>query len=109
VKSIRRSTRHVTLGNADPSLTPRAGLHLVAEVDRVLGITATLDAAIGETRARRRGLSAGELVVSMAETMLAGGDFMADLDFQRADAAGGPLRAVREIPAATTFLGRTKH
>lgn len=108
MQSIRRSTPRVTLGDADPSLTPRAGLHLVKEVDRVLGITATLDAAIGETRARRRGLSAGELVVSMAETMLAGGDFMADLDFQREDAAGRPLRAVPQIPASPTFIGRTK-
>ncbi len=47
-------------------------------------------------------------MVSMAETMLAGGDFMVDLDHQRGDLAGAPLRAVAEIPASTTFIGRTK-
>ncbi|MGH9295875.1 MAG: transposase, partial [Acidimicrobiales bacterium] len=109
MKTLRRCAPAVTLGEPDPSLTPRAGLHLVAEVDRVLGVAATLDRHIGRLKARRRGLTAGELVLSMAETMLAGGDFMCDLDFQREDAAGAPLRAVPLVPAATTFIGCAKH
>jgi hypothetical protein len=108
VKTLRRCQPPVTLGAPDPTLTPRAGLCLVAEVDRVLGVAATLDCHIGQLKARRRGLSAGELVLSMAETMLAGGDFMCDLDFQREDVAGAPLRAVPQIPAATTFIGCAK-
>lgn len=108
MQRIRRSRLRVTLGPADPNLTPRAGLRLVAELDRVLGITASIDAHVGPTTVRRRGLPAGQLVVAMAETMLAGGDFMADLDTQRGDLAGAPLRAVAEIPASTTFIGRTK-
>jgi len=108
VQRIRRSRPRVTLGAADASLTPRAGLRLVAEIDRILGVTATVDARVGPTTARRRGLSAGKLVLAMAETMLAGGDFMIDLDHQRADVAGGPLRAVPEIPASATFIGRAK-
>jgi hypothetical protein len=108
VRRIRRSIRRVSLGAADPSLTPRAGLYLVAELERVLGIVAAIDAEVGRTTARRRGLSAGALVVSMAETMLAGGDFMIDLDHQRRDEAGRPLRALGEIPASTTFIGRAK-
>ena len=108
MRRIRRQIRRVSLGEADPSLTPRAGLRLVAELDRILGVVATLDDHIGPTTARRRGLSAAELVVSMAETMLGGGDFMVDLDHQRGDLAGAPLRAVPEIPASTTFIGRTK-
>ncbi len=47
-------------------------------------------------------------MLSMAETMLAGGDFMVDLDHQRGDLAGAPLRAVPEIPASVTFIGRAK-
>ena len=108
MRRIRRSRPLVTLGAADPNLTPRAGLRLVAEVDRILGVTATLDACVGRTTARRRGLSAGELVLAMAETMLAGGDFMVDLDTQRGDLAGAALRAVPEIPASSTFIGRAK-
>lgn len=41
----------------------------------------------------------------MAEVMLAGGGFMADLDVQRADVAGRVLRAVPEIPSSSpTFI-----
>jgi Transposase DDE domain group 1 len=46
--------------------------------------------------------------MSMAETMLGGGDFMVDLDHQRADVAGAQLRAVPNIPASTTFIGLAK-
>ncbi len=88
------SSSPATLGRPDPKLTPRAGLHLVAEVDRALGATSTLDHHIGPVKTRRRGLTAGELVLAVAETMLGGGDFMADLGNQRADTAGATLRAV---------------
>ncbi len=71
-------------------------------------MTATVDRYVGPTTTRRRGLSVGKLVLSVAEMMLAGGDFMVDLDTQRGDLAGAPLRAVPEIPASTTFLGRAK-
>ncbi len=108
MKNIRCSRPRATLGRPDPKLTPRAGLHLVAEVDRVLGVAATLDQHIGPVKARRRGLTAGEMVLAMAETMLGGGDFMCDLDNQRADTAGAALRAVPKIPAATTFIGVAK-
>ena len=108
MRRIRRSRPRVTLGPADPNLTPRAGLRLVAEVDRILGVSATVDRHVGPTTARCRGLSAGQLVLAMAETMLAGGDFMIDLDYQRGDVAGAPLRAVPEIPASATFIGRAK-
>jgi hypothetical protein len=93
----------VVVGADDPTLTPNAGLVLVAEVDRILDVAATIDSFVGRIKARRQGLSAGELVLSMAECMLAGGDFMADLDHLRADGAGAALRAVPEPPASTTF------
>lgn len=40
--------------------------------------------------------------------MLAGGDFMYDLDVQRADAAGAELRAVPAIPSPPTFIALAK-
>lgn len=76
---------------------------LIAEVDRVLGVIDAIDDRVGPIKARRQGLSAGQLVVSMAESMLAGGDFMCDLDDLRADQAGAVLRAVENPPASTTF------
>lgn len=92
------------VGPDDPSLTANAGLLLVAEVDRILGVADTIDAHVGRIKSRRQGLTAGELVVSMAECMLAGGDFMSDLDHLRADEAGAELRAVPVPPASTTFI-----
>jgi hypothetical protein len=92
------------IGRDDPTLTPAAGLVLVAEVDRIVGVTATIDDWVGRIKQRDRGLSAGQVVVAMAESMLAGGDFMCDLDDLRGDQAGASLRAVPEAPASTTFI-----
>lgn len=104
MKTIAKPRPAITVGREDPTLTPAAGLVLVAEVDRILGVAATIDACVGSIKSRRQGLSAGKLVLSMAETILAGGDFMIDLDNQaRADEAGAVLRAVADPPASTTF------
>jgi hypothetical protein len=93
----------VVIGDDDASVTGRAGLSLVAEANRVLGVIEAFDTAVGWLKARRRGLSVGEVITSMAESMLADGDFMCDLDNLRADRAGAVLRAVAEAPAPTTF------
>lgn len=104
MKTIRQKRTPIVVGADDPSLTANAGVVLVAEVDRVLGVAATIDSFVGRIKGRRQGLSAGELVLSMAECMLAGGDFMCDLDHLRADEAGTELRAVPNPPASTTFI-----
>jgi hypothetical protein len=104
VKTIRQKRTPIVVGRDDPSLTGNAGLLLVAEVDRIVGVADTIDAHVGRIKKRRQGLSAGELVLSMAECMLAGGDFMSDLDHLRADEAGAELRAVPDPPASTTFI-----
>ena len=44
------------IGVPDGSLTENGGLVLVAELDRVLGVTAALDAGIGPVKERDRGL-----------------------------------------------------
>ena len=103
MKTIRQKRTPIVVGADDSSLTTNAGLVLVAEVDRVLGVAATVDSFVGRIKNRRQGLSAGELVLSTAECMLAGGDFMVDLDHLRADRAGAALRAVPGTPASTTF------
>jgi hypothetical protein len=103
VSSVGVRRRPVVVGADDPSVTARAGLSLVAEVDRVLGVTEAFESSVGWLKARRRGLGIGEVLTSMAESMLADGDFMCDLDHLRADRAGAPLRAVPEAPAASTF------
>jgi hypothetical protein len=81
---------------------------VVGELCRRLGLIEGLERAIeGVPRARafkqrRRGVSAGELVVAMAESMLVGGDAFNDLEDLRADRAGAELRAVPQVPAAST-------
>ncbi|WP_164520515.1 IS1380 family transposase [Specibacter cremeus] len=100
----RARARRVRIGAPDDRLTPAAGVEALREVDRVLGITAALDAGIGPVKDRARGLTGGELVLSMASAQLAGEDFLVGLDRRRADAAGQGLEPV-PIPASTTAAG----
>jgi hypothetical protein len=93
----------VVIGDDDPSVTGRAGLALVAEVDRVLGVAAALETSVGWLKQRRRGLGIGEVLLSAAASMLANGDFMCDLGHLRADRAGAASRAVADPPAPSTF------
>jgi hypothetical protein len=108
VTRVAKKKRKVVLGAPDGRITPRAGLHLVAKLDKLLGITATIDDAGPPFKQRKRGLMLGGVMVSLAETMLAGGDFLCDLDHQRDDTAGLRLRAVANVPASTTVIALGK-
>jgi hypothetical protein len=98
----------------DPSLTPHAGLAVSGELARRLGLAELIDAELAvERRARpvkvrRRGLSAGELVVSLAECQLVGGSFFEHVEDVRADRAGAGLRAVAGTPSAPAALQNAK-
>ena len=82
-------------------------MEAVRELDRVLAISATLDAHVGDLKQRRRGLSGGQLLLSMATAQLAGADHLVGLDRRRADAAGQELEPV-PTPASTTAAGIAK-
>lgn len=69
-------------------------------VDR-LAVVVTLDQQIPAIKSRARGVSAGELVVSVACAQLLGQDALVGLDRVRADAAGQQLSPVA-TPASTT-------
>jgi DDE family transposase len=91
----------------DPSLTPYAGLAISGEVCRKLRLVPLIDAELGAARVapvkqRRRGLSAGQLAVAVAEAQLAGAECFDDVQDVRADRAGAPLRAVAATPSAPT-------
>jgi hypothetical protein len=103
-KYRRRRARRVRIGAVDEQLTAAAGVEAVRELDRVLGVTAALEAGIGAVKARRRGLGGGQLVMAMASCQLTGGDFLVSLDRRRADAAGQLLEPV-PTPSATTAAG----
>ena len=102
VNKIRARGRRVEIRCDDPSQTSAAGLLLVRELNHQLGVVDTLDAHIGAVKQRNRGVTGGQLLMAWAEMMLAGGDFMCDLDALRGDAAGARLRTVAEPPAPTT-------
>ncbi|HUZ88689.1 MAG TPA: hypothetical protein VMU49_02550 [Candidatus Acidoferrales bacterium] len=102
-RSPRRSIAEIRLD--DPSVTGHAGLLLVKELAEQHHLVERLDAAIDGVHAfkqRRRGLSGGELLVTLAESMLVGGDHLAHLEVLRQDQAGAGLRTVAEVPALET-------
>jgi hypothetical protein len=92
----------------DPSLTPYAGLAISGELARGLRLVELTDAElaavarVAPVKQRRRGLSPGELVVSIAECQLAGAECFDDLEAFRADQAGASLRAVGVVASAPT-------
>ena len=98
----------VTIVADERTLTPYGGSIVVGELCRRLGLVAALDRAIeGASGARpfkrrRRGASAGQLLVALSESMLKGGDAFNDMEDLRADEAGAELRAVAEVPPAST-------
>jgi hypothetical protein len=91
----------VRIGAPDPDLTPVSGMVAVTELVDRLGLIARLDARIGPIKTRRRGLSAGQLLVGMAGAQLAGEEFLAGLDRQCADAAGQQLAPVTGLSSTT--------
>jgi Transposase DDE domain group 1 len=92
----------------DPNLTPYAGLAIVGALARRTRLVELIDAQLGVVRTarpvkrRRRGLSPGALVVSLAECQIAGADCFDDVEDVRGDGAGAALRAVADTPSAPT-------
>ena len=84
VSGGRRRGR-ITIGENDPSLVRYAGLAVTGELARRLRLVELIDAELAvERRARpvkvrRRGLSPGQLVVSIAESQLVGGEFFSPI------------------------------
>ena len=98
----------------EPSLTPYAGLAVSGELSRRLRLVEMIDEELASERRarpvkqRRRGLTPGQLFVSLLESQLAGGEYFDDIEDLRADSAGAPLRAVAATPAAPTLLQNAK-
>ena len=95
------------IGAPDASLTPSAGVAVVAELDRVLGLIKTLDGNIQGFKQRDRGLTAGQTLTAIASCQLTGGDHLASLDHRRGDTSGQELEPV-PTPASTTAAGLAK-
>jgi hypothetical protein len=89
------------IGAPDPALTPNAGLAMVTELCDRLGVISALDTAVGPIKQRERGFGAGQLLTGIAAAQLAGEDFLAGLDRQRADAAGQQITPVPGLSSTT--------
>ncbi len=99
-----RSRQQPRIGAPDPALTPNAGLAVITELCDRLGVISALDTAVGPIKQRDRGFGAGQLLTGLATAQLAGEDFLAGLDRQRADAAGQQITPVPGL-ASTTAAG----
>ena len=92
------------VGASDPALTAVSGVAALGEfVDR-LDVVATFDRGIGPIKVRDRGVSAGQLLVGLAQSQLLGGDALVALDRQRVDVGVVELSAVPGT-ASTTAAG----
>jgi hypothetical protein len=86
----------------DPTLvTGRAGVPLVIELFRQLGVAQTIDAEVA-VKQRQRGLTPAELVESLIALWTSGGDRCQDFAMLRADQALATLLG-HPLPAATTI------
>lgn len=86
----------------DPSLvTARAGVPLVIELMRRLGVSEALDRSL-PIKQRQRGLRPSQLAETLVALWTAGGDRCQDLQTLRTDAALAALLGY-ELPAATTM------
>jgi hypothetical protein len=104
IRGGRGKRQQPRIGAPDAALTANAGLAAVSELCDRLGVIEAIDAAAGPVKQRDRGFGAGELLTGIAAAQLAGEDFLAGLDRQRADRAGQQITPVPGL-ASTTAAG----
>jgi len=102
IRGRKRTCRlRARAGAPDAALTPNSGLAAITELCDRLGVIEALDAAVGPVKQRDRGFGAGQLLAGIAAAQLAGEDFLAGLDRQRADAAGQRITPVPGLSSTT--------
>ena len=115
VRRRRDRRKCVRFGAPDVSLTDSAGVVALAELVERLAVVEVFDEHIGAIKQRDRGVSAGQLLVALAQCQLLGGHGLVALaqcqllgghglvalDRQRADLAAGQLSAIPGVPATT--------
>jgi hypothetical protein len=85
----------------DTTLTAHAGLPLVVETMRALGLSDEVNRTLG-IRRRKSGATDGEKVEALVLLMAAGGDCVDDVEVLRADK--GLMRLVEGLPSADVLL-----
>jgi hypothetical protein len=92
----------VQLAPSSQQITSHAGLVLVRELARRLGLAELLDEIT--VKQRKRGYSPTQAILALCETLIAGGECLDDVELLRADCAQETLRG-HPLPESTT-LGR---
>jgi len=101
LRSRNRGRKRVRFGKPDVSLTRSAGVAALAELVVWLGVVDALDEDVGAIKQRDRGITAGQLLVALAQCQLLGGHGLVALDHQRPDAAWQLLSAGPGVPSTT--------
>jgi len=101
IRGGNRKRQQPQVGAPDAALTPNAGLAVITGLCGRLGVIEAIDAAVGPVKQRDRGFGAGELLTGIAAAQLAGEDFLAGLDRQRADVAGQQITPVPGLSSTT--------
>lgn len=91
----------IELLDNDASVTAHAGLPLVLETMRALGLSEEIDGSLG-IRRRNSGATEAQKVEALVLLMAAGGDCLDDIEVLRADP--GLARLVGTLPSADTLL-----
>ncbi|MEJ7774855.1 MAG: IS1380 family transposase [Nocardioidaceae bacterium] len=101
VRGRGRGQKQVRIGAPDRALTAVSGVAALAEFITKLDVVGAFDRGIGPIKKRDRGVTAGQLLVGLAQSQLLGGDALVALDRQRQDVAGVELSAVPGIASTT--------
>lgn len=102
VKRIRRrkhGQKRVSIGAPDPSLTTTSGAAAAAEFADKLDVVGRFDRAIGAIKQRPRGVTAGELLVGLAQSQLLGREWAG-----RVGPVAPAVSPLNHPPAPTTPL-----
>lgn len=76
IRGRKRARRRVRIGAPDASVTGCAGVAVLSELVDRLGVVEEFDAAIGPIKVRDRGASAGQFLVTLAQSQLCGHDYL---------------------------------
>jgi hypothetical protein len=93
----------VDVGTTSRAVTAHGGATLLRDVMSAVGLVGEVDATVG-LKLRARGLSEGQFVAAMAESIALGASCLDDLAVARADAAQEELRGFA-VPAPQTAGG----
>ena len=99
---IPKSLPKITIKTTSKKITPRAGLVLIEQLARELGLPGILENFFGHIKRRKRGLPLWRQLLDMASLLIDGGVHISDLRQLGADTAWKSIRGDEQIMAPRT-------